>query len=207
MLTLAQMKVLWPHGDQHVPGLIEGIAKAAPIVFPKYGFTGNLAIAHAMAQFSWECNAGLEMVENLNYSVQGLMRTWPSRFPAGRANQCAHNPRLIADIAYGGRMGNHPPPSDDGWNYRGRGLSQTTGKEGYETLAKKTGFDLINHPELLSDPDHALECGVADFVICGCLPWAERDNVVEVTRLLNGGFNGLAGRRQWLAQWKHSFGI
>jgi hypothetical protein len=75
---------------------------------------------------------------------------------------------MIADAVYGGRMGNAPPPSDDGWNFRGRGLSQVTGREGYAKLAEKTGLELTEDPGLLSDPDHALECGVADFILCGC---------------------------------------
>lgn len=207
MLTLAMMQRLWPHGDQHIPGLIEGIAKSAPTVFPKYGITTDLAIAHAMAQFSWECMNGLEMVENMNYSASRLVQVWPSHFNALTARRYAHNPRMIADIAYGGRMGNRPPPSDDGWNYRGRGLAQTTGHEGYQKLAEKTGFPLLEHPELLSDPDHALECGVADFIICGCLPFAKKDDVVSVTKRLNGGLNGLAGRRQALAQWKRALSV
>jgi putative chitinase len=153
-------------------------------------------------QFSEECGAGLEMVENLNYSAEGLMRTWPSRFGSGLAHRVAHNPRMIADIAYGGRMGNKPPPSDDGWNYRGRGLSQVTGKEGYEKLSEKTGLDLINNPGFLSDPEHALECGVADFILCGCLPFAARGDVINTTKHLNGGLNGLADRQAWTARWR-----
>ena len=201
-LNLDMMQHRWPHGDQHIPGLIEGIVASAPAVFPKYGLTTPLTVAHAMAQFSHECGAGLEMVENLNYSAQGLMNTWPTRYDADRANRYAHNPRLIADLSYGGRMGNDPPPSDDGWNYRGRGLSQCTGKEGYQKLATATGLDLINNPDYLSDPDHALECGVADFVLCGCLPHAVADDVVGVTRALNGGTIGLQQRIAWLAVWK-----
>ena len=201
-LNLDMMQHRWPHGDQHIPGLIEGIVASAPAVFPKYGLTTPLTVAHAMAQFSHECGAGLEMVENLNYSAQGLMNTWPTRYDEDRANRYAHNPRMIADLSYGGRMGNDPPPSDDGWNYRGRGLSQCTGKEGYQKLATATGLDLINNPDYLSDPDHALECGVADFVLCGCLPHAVADDVVGVTRALNGGTIGLQQRIAWLAVWK-----
>lgn len=192
----------WPHADQHVPGLIEGIAKAAPTVFPKYGYTTAMSVAHAMAQFSEECGAGLEMEENMNYSAQRLLQVFPTHFTGSMAARHAHNPRMIADVAYGGRMGNKPPPSDDGYNYRGRGMSQVTGHDGYDALAKKTGFPLLEHPELLSDPDHALECGVADLVLCGCLPYSLHDDIVNETKRLNGGFNGLAERRQWLAVWK-----
>jgi putative chitinase len=202
MLTLEMLQRRWIHGDQHIPGLIEGIVAAAPTIFPKYGLDTPLTVAHAMAQFSHECGAGLEMVENMNYSAQGLQNTWPTRFGPSRAADYAHNPQRIADAVYGGRMGNAPPPSDDGWNFRGRGLSQVTGREGYGKLAKATGLDLLDHPELLSDPDHALECGVADFILCGCLPHAVADDVVGVTKAINGGLIGLAERRQWLAAWK-----
>jgi len=205
-LSLQIMQRLWPHADQHVSGLIEGIVKTAPSVFLKYGLISNLTIAHAMAQFSEECGCGLEMIENMDYSASRLRQVFPTHFSSAMAERCAHNPRQIADIAYGGRMGNQPPPSDDGWNFRGRGFSQVTGREGYGKLAQKTGLPLLDHPELLSDPDYALECGVADFILCGCLPSAERDDVIGVTKHLNGGYNGLAERRRQLAIWKDALG-
>jgi putative chitinase len=193
---------LWPNGDQHVPGLRAGIIAAAPTVFPKYGLTTPLLIAHPMAQFSEECGAGLELVEDDNFTAEQLEKLWPSHFTGSMAERLAHNPRMICDVAYGGRMGNAAPPSDDGYNYRGRGLSQLTGKANYAALAKATGLDVVGNPGLLSAPATALECGVADFVLCGCLPYAEKDNVLGVTEKLNGGTNGLAVREQWLARWK-----
>ena len=66
MLTLEIMQRRWPNGDQHIPGLLEGIVAAAPTVFPKYGLLSPLVVAHAMAQFSEECGQGLEMIENLS---------------------------------------------------------------------------------------------------------------------------------------------
>ena len=202
LLPAAVLTSLWPNGDQHVPGLLEGIIAAAPTVFPKYGLTTSLVVAHFMAQASEECGAGLEFVENDNFTAEQLVKLWPSHFTGSMAERLAHNPRMICDVAYGGRMGNAPPPSDDGYDYRGRGLSQCTGKEGYEKLAAKTGIDVVGNPGLLSAPATALECGVADFVLCGCLPYAEKDNVVGVTEKLNGGTNGLAVREQWLVKWK-----
>jgi putative chitinase len=202
LLTLAHLRRLWPHGDQHVPGLTEGIAASAPAVFAKYGIATPLVVALMFGQFSEECGAGLEMVENLNYSEQGLLRTFPTHFTGTMAARYAHNPRMIADIAYGGRMGNARPPSDDGWNFRGRGLSQCTGREGYEKLAAKTGLPLLDHPDLVNDPAHALECGVADFILCGCLPFAAHGDLINTTKRLNGGLNGLADRQAWTARWK-----
>lgn len=207
LLPLAVLRRLWPHGDQHVPGLIEGIASTAAHVFPKYGITTPLVVAMMLGQFSEECGSGLEMVENLNYSSTGLLRTWPAHFTGTMAVRYAHNPRMIADVAYGGRMGNAPPPSDDGWNYRGRGLSQVTGKEGYQKLAEKTGIDIVTQPDLLSDPLHTLECGVADFILCGCLPFAERGDILNTTKRLNGGTNGLAERVALTKQWRAALNV
>ena len=56
-------------------------------------------------QFSEECGAGLEMVENLNYSAAGLLHTFPTHFTGTMADRYAHNPRMIADVAYGGHRG------------------------------------------------------------------------------------------------------
>jgi putative chitinase len=207
ILTVPLMQKLWPHGDQHVPGLIEGIVASSAAVFEKYGISTPLAVALMFGQFSEECGAGLEMVENLNYSQQGLLNTWPSHFTGTMAARYAHNPRMIADIAYGGRMGNAPPPSDDGWNYRGRGLSQVTGRDGYKALADKTGLDVIGNPDLISAPEHTLECGVADFVLCGCLPYAQAGDILNTTKKLNGGTIGLASRETWTAQWKKALGL
>jgi putative chitinase len=198
---------LWPDGDRRIPGLRDGIAKAAPTVFPKYGIDSNLLIAHLMAQGSLECGAGVEVEENLSYSTQRMTQVWPSRFPSiNNAVPFAHNPRSLANKVYNGRMGN-ALNSNDGWNYRGRGFTQTTGLEGYAKLQyflAKGGIklDLLNHPELVNDPEHFLECGVADFILCGCLPWAQADNVAKVTLHLNGGYTDLAQRVGWLLKWK-----
>jgi len=207
MLTLDMLKTLWPHRDQKISGLVESIAKAAPVVFQKYGLDSDLAIAHAMAQFSHECGAGLEVVENLNYRADQLLRQWPRHFTPAQAIAMQHNPRLIADQAYGGRMGNDPPPSNDGWNYRGRGASQTTGKSAYAKLAETSGLDLVNHPDLVNSPDKFLECAVADFVQCGCLPFAMEDDLFQVTQHLNGGQIGAKQRESWLKLWKHVLSI
>jgi putative chitinase len=212
MLTIENLRHLWPHGDQHIPGLIEGIAAKAPIVFPKYGVTSDLVIAHFMAQASEECGQGLEMIESMNYTAARLRVVFPSHFTPTMAVRWAHNERMIADIAYGGRMGNAPPPSDDGWNFRGAGLSQVTGRDGVELMQKVldahgAGFSAIDEPELIIDPDHTLECGVADWVACGCLPYAERDDLLGETKKLNGGTNGLAERRRQLKLWKRELGV
>jgi len=198
---------LWPRGDSLIPGLRDGIAAAADAVFTKYAIDSNLLIAHVMAQISLECGAGTEVVENLNYSASRMMEVWPSRFPTiAAALPYAHNPRLLANKVYNGRMGN-ALNSNDGYAYRGRGATQTTGRDGYQKLGEKLEIDLLGNPDLVNDPARFLECGVVDFILCGCLPWAQQDNVVQVTRHLNGGTIGLADRMLWLQRWKAALAL
>ena len=193
---------LWPDGDKKVPGLRDGIAAAAPAVFAKYGIDSPLLVAHVMAQISHECGAGRDLVENMNYTAKRITQVWPTRFPTlASAAPFSGNPRALANKVYNGRMGNRPG-SDDGYNFRGRGASQTTGREGYERVAKATGIDVVNHPEYLIDPKYFLLCAVSDFINCGCLPHAKADDILKVTKKLNGGTVGIDDRRAWLAKWK-----
>lgn len=198
---------LWPNGDEKVPGLRDGIAASAPRVFAKYGpIDSPLLVAHVMAQISHECGAGHDVVENMNYSAQRMTQVWPSRFKTiDDAAPYSHNPQALANKVYNGRMGN-APGSNDGYNFRGRGGSQTTGREGYERVKKQTGLDVVNHPEILIDPKYFLECAVSDFVNCGCLPYARADDVLNVTKRLNGGTVGLQDRIDWLKRWKAALG-
>lgn len=197
---------LWPNGDEKVSGLRDGIATTAASVFAEYGINSPLLVAHVMAQISHECGAGHDVVENLSYTAERMVEVWPNRFPtAASAQPYAHNPQALANKVYNGRMGN-AVGSNDGWNFRGRGGSQTTGREGYERVAKQTGFDVVNDPDILIRPTYFLECAVSDFVNCGCLPYAKADDVVNVTKRLNGGTVGLASREGWLADWKKALG-
>ena len=213
MLTLAMLRTLWPRGDSAVPGLIEAIAADAPTLFPKYGLDSDLAIAHAMAQFSVECAGGSLMQENINYTPARACVVWPNRFENvadcyakigafdGDPDFCA---KLI-NFVYGGRNGNRIG-TDDGVTFIGRGLSQVTGRANYADVGTSVGLDLLGNPDLLSAPEHALECGLASFVLCNCLPFALADDVQGVTKHLNGDFTGLKARTDWLLRWKTALG-
>lgn len=198
---------LWPNGDERVKGLRDGIAASADAVFKKYGIDSPLLVAHVMAQISHECGAGHDVIENMNYSAQRMMQVWPSRFKSlAQAAPYAHNPRLLANKVYNGRMGN-VIGTDDGWNFRGRGGSQTTGREGYERVQQQTGLPVVTNPDILIDPKHFLECAVSDFINCGCLPYAKADDIRSVTKRLNGGYIGLQDRVVWLSKWKKALKI
>lgn len=198
MLTETMLAVLWPRAAED---LAAGIVQSAATVFSGNGLSTPVAVAHAMAQFSHECGAGTVLVENLNYSAARLQAVWPARFDAAKAAAFARQPQKIANEVYNGRMGNRPG-SDDGWTFRGRGAIQLTGRENYTKLGQKTGLDLLANPDLVNEPDHFLPCAVGQFLLCGCLPFAQQDDVRGVTYHLNGGYNGLAERQSWLGRWK-----
>jgi putative chitinase len=205
---------LWPNGDEKVRGLRDSIAATAPIVFEKYKINTPLLVAHVMAQISHECGAGHDVVESLNYSAQRMTEVWPNRFPTiAAAAPYAHNERALGIKTYGGRMGN-PPNTDDGYTYRGRGGSQVTGRDGYARLEKATGLPLLDSPDLVIEPRNFMLCAVADFVACGCLPFALQDDVAGVSSMLNVGhlvtdtrkIVGYAERVDWLRRWKAALG-
>ena len=165
-LDETSLRRLWPQGDSRVPGLIAGIARSSRDVFAHYNIGTPQLVAHAMAQISHECGAGRDVVENMNYTSNRMMQVWPSRFPTlATAQPYAGNPRALANKVYNGRMGNRIG-SDDGWNFRGRGGAQTTGREGYQRVKKATGLDVIACPDLLIDPAHFLDCAISDFINC-----------------------------------------
>lgn len=115
-------------------------------------------IAAFLAQVGHE-SAGLTLLrENLNYSADALMRTWPARFPRDLAEQYGRfgdhpaNVRQIAEIAYGGRMGNGPAGSGDAYRCIGRGPIQVTGTDNYIRCGHILGVDLLSAPTLLEGP-------------------------------------------------------
>jgi putative chitinase len=155
-----------------------------------------------MAQISHESDGGTITAENMNYTTAArIAAVWPSRFTPESAVPFVRNPKVLANKVYNGRMGN-AVGTDDGFNFRGRGLLQITGKESYENIGKLTGLDLIQNPDLANRPDTALEVAACEFEYLKCLPPCDADDIRTVTRRVNGGYIGIDSRRNWLTKWK-----
>lgn len=150
--------------------------------------------AHFLAQIGHESGSFARLVENLNYSAEGLLKTWPSRFDKASASAAARNPERIANIVYGNRMGNNAP--GDGWKYRGRGLIQLTGRDNYRSAANALGVELLVHPELLERPGEAALTAGWYWSTRGLNELADDDRLEAITRKINGGVNGLVDRRE-----------
>lgn len=113
----------------------------------KYGITDPLHQAAFLAQIGVESGALTQLTENLNYSAARLRQVWPSRFKSDAiAQQYAGNPQALANYVYGSRMGNQPG-TEDGWNYRGRGLKQLTGRDNYAEYQRASGVPVLANPD------------------------------------------------------------
>lgn len=123
---------------------------------------------------------------NLNYSASRLRQVFPSRFATeDSADAAAGDEEQIAEIIYGGRLGNTVP--GDGWKYRGRGYFMTTGRANYEELGALIGVDLVADPDQLSDPEVAAKAAAMQF---GRLP--DTSSVTTAYRRINGGMAGVS---------------
>lgn len=82
--------------------------------------------------------------------------------------------KVIANYVYGTKNGNRGRNTDDGWNYRGRGAIQITGRTNYELSSKSTGNDYLNHPELLETHEHAIISAMDWWKRNGCNELADK---------------------------------
>lgn len=173
----------------------EGLADA----MPPARIETPARVAAFLAQVGHESGGLVRLVENLNYSAQGLANTWPNRYAeAGRPNALAHrlarNAKAIANNCYADRMGNGPEASGDGWTFRGRGLIQVTGRANYAEAGRALGLDLITYPELLEQPAGAARSACWFWQARGCNELADADQFLQITRRINGGTHGHAER-------------
>lgn len=165
-------------------------------------------LAAWMATIAHESARLTTLVENLNYSADGLAKTWPERYaadpeakppaPNATAIRIARRPQDIANLTYAGRLGNGSAGSGDGWRYRGRGLIQITGRANYAAsnliLGLELGIDLLERPDLLEQPHYAALSAAEWWHRHGCNELADTGDMAAVTRRVNGGLTGLDDR-------------
>lgn len=173
----------------------------------KFGITTPLRIAHFLGQIMHESGGLNTLQENLNYSADRLLVVFPKYFNKTNVSLYARNPQKIGNRVYANRMGNGSEGSGDGYRYRGRGALQITGKAGYEAY-QKSGFcngDLISHPEWLAQKPGAYKSAMWFWWKNGCNTLADKDDIVAVTRKINGGYNGLSQREAYVKSLKKVF--
>jgi putative chitinase len=179
----------------HIPDVV---ITQIPDTAKKFNITTPLRLAHFLAQCGHE-SAGFKAVqENLNYSAKGLLGIFKKYFPTQTlAEQYERNPQKIASKVYGGRMGNGPEPTGDGFKFRGRGYIQLTGKDNYTNFAKFIGEDTVANPDLVATK-YPLASAAFFFNSNGlwsiCDKGSDDATVTAVTKRVNGGTIGIDHR-------------
>lgn len=191
-ITRDDLARLYPHAK---PALLNAFAKQADELLARFGINSTKTrLAYFLAQVGHESGGLTITEENLNYTAQGIRKTWPSRFKSIlQAKPFAMNPRALANKVYGGRMDNDT--NNDGYTYRGRGFIQVTGEDGYEEVGKIAGLDLVNNPDLACAPETALLVACAFWRWKGLNKFADNNDFIGATKKINGGLIGFADRK------------
>jgi len=107
-----------------------------PLIMQKFGIDSRLRLSHFLAQTAHESGNFKFTTENLNYSAEGLLRTFPKYFKEKSvADMYARKPEMIGSRVYANRMGNGDEASKEGFKFRGRGYIQLTGKDNYKQFS------------------------------------------------------------------------
>lgn len=173
-------------------------------MFEKYQITTPNRIA------GWFCQCGHESAdfrykgENLNYSAEGLIKTFGKYFKGGvaEAQAYARKPERIANRVYANRMGNGNEASGDGWKFKGRGYIQLTGKENYTGFSKHMGFSIDEAVAYCETNKGAMESAMYFWARGKCNDFCDKEDILGLTKRINGGTNGLKDRQERYAKYK-----
>jgi putative chitinase len=154
--------------------IINGVGEVLAATLDSYAINTPLRIAHFLGQTCHE-SAGFRTTEE---------------FASGEA--------------YEGRkdLGNVNP--GDGVRYKGRGLIQLTGRANYKTVGDALGIDLVGQPTLAAEPVLSLKMACEFWKKKNINPACDADNLDGVTRIINGGINGIDERRSFTTKAKNA---
>jgi putative chitinase len=201
MISAEALKLICPNADDKI---VASIVDHAADVFAKRNIQSGEEACQLIAQICVETWGLTRFEENLNYSGSRLWQVFgASHFKSeiDAAHVAADGPRAIANRVYGGRMGNSGP--NDGWIFRARGPLGLTGHDQYAAMERATGLPLVANPDLALSEAHALDIACAYWTSRNIHEPARAGKTAEVTRLINGGSNGLSDRIMYLGRAHH----
>jgi len=207
-MTSDQLKKIFPNAQD---ALLKQVADELNVAPARYGLDTSLRQAHFFAQVRQESGAGFQaQVESLNYRPALLQSTFgyyanhkaeaeaDGRLedPATRKILRPANQQVIANKAYANRNGNGDIASGDGWNYRGRGLLQVTGRSNYAAIANTyrqlypgDNADYVANPALMEQFPHTVRAAVCYWIQNGLDKKADLGSqdadVDRITRVIN----------------------
>jgi putative chitinase len=170
-------------------------------MFRKYEINTVNRVAGFMAQVGHESGDFNILEENLNYSVDDLLRVFPRYFSKGKANpaEYARNPEKLANYVYmdvnrskSGALGNVNP--GDGWRFRGGGLIQLTGRNNYTNFGREVGMTAEEAASYVRTRRGAFESACWFWKRNNLERFADADDINGMSRKVNGGTIGLQDR-------------
>lgn len=192
-LSLEQLKELLPKNPY-----VENWHAALTQLFPDYEINTPRRMAAFIAQCAHESGGFMILTENLNYRAASLRKLFPKYFPddaiAQRYASMPNKQEAIANRIYANRMGNGPEESGDGFKYRGRGLIQLTGRQNYTWFAASLEISPEEATEYLGTFEGAAQSACWFWETNKLNQWADKGDIVTLTKRINGGTIGLEDR-------------
>lgn len=180
MITFHELNIVMPRAHpKHLKPLNKAMAECY-IDTPRRAAAFLAQIAHESAELT-------RLVENMSYSVEGILRTWPRRFTSETAAKYAHNPAALGNFVYANRMGNGNEESGDGYRYRGRGPLQISGRDVYHACGVAIGLDLIGNPDLAAMPEYTHETAGWFWLSHSLNELADKNNFDAISKAINLG--------------------
>jgi len=190
ILSREQLAQLLP-GNPYLDHLYHALEQA----LPDYDINTPQRVAAFIAQCAHESGGFRALKENLNYRAVTLRKVFPKYFPDDNiANAYAQKPEMIANRVYGNRMGNGDEASGDGFRYCGRGLIQLTGKNNYQNFADSIETPVEDIPEFLATFEGAVQSACWFWEANNLNQWADKNDILTLTKRINGGTIGLEDR-------------
>ncbi|NCB21163.1 MAG: glycoside hydrolase family 19 protein [Clostridia bacterium] len=190
ILTPEKLKRILPN-NSNINDWYDSLIK----ILPDYEIDTEKRVSAFLAQTAHESANYTRLIENLNYSAKRLMEVWPKRFPTmSIAKQYERNPQKLGNFTYANRMGNGPVESGDGYEYRGRGLIQITGKSNYESFGESIGISSKDAAEYMETFDGAVHSACWFWEVNKLNSYSDKGDIRNQTIKINGGTNGLSDR-------------
>jgi putative chitinase len=190
-LTNQQLAQIIP-GNPYLDHWFDSLSQA----LPDYEINTPQRIAAFLAQCAHESGGFTAIKENLNYKAESLCKVWPRYFNTDNAAQYAHNQEAIANRAYGGRMGNGPEESGDGYKFCGRGLIQLTGRSNYQAFADSIQISIDDASEYLKTFEGCVQSACWFWEANNLNQYADSGDILTMTKRINGGTLGLEDRQK-----------
>lgn len=203
MITEQQLRELLPKNPY-----VQHWHNALAQLFPDYEINTPRRMAAFIAQCAHESASFTALVENLNYRWQTLRKLFPKYFPSDELAQDyasrANKQEAIANRIYASRMGNGDEASGDGYRYRGRGLIQLTGKSNYTWFAASLEITPEAATEYLGTFEGAAQSACWFWETNKLNQWADAEDILTLTKRINGGTIGLEDR---IKHYKHAMHV